>query len=242
MLQLHIEKSYVGDIPVRIVHPIRDEGKALILYHGWSRRGEYQTTEAAVFALHGYTVFVPDAIHHGEREALADYYQIEDYRIFWDTIRQNVREYEKLHAFVREKGYGTPIIAGHSMGGMSVLGIAARYPQLVRSVISFNGSGHWILSHLFMQARFGISLGRNWPLYDVLEKEQPLSHIEEIRSTPLFMTNGESDISVDPRAQAHFFEALETAGGDVTRITYPRLGHFVTTNMLDDALKWLGDK
>lgn len=56
------------------------------------------------------------------------------------------------------------------------------------------------------------------------------------------MTNGESDISVDPRAQAHFFETLEAAGGDVTRITYPRLGHFVTTNMLDDALKWLGDK
>ena len=128
------------------------------------------------------------------------------------------------------------------MGGMSVLGIAARYPHLVRSVISFNGSGDWLLSHLFMQARFGISLGRNWPLYDALGKEQPLSHIKEIRSIPLFMTNGESDISVDPRAQAHFFEALEAAGGDVTRITYPRLGHFVTTNMLDDALKWLGDK
>ena len=56
------------------------------------------------------------------------------------------------------------------------------------------------------------------------------------------MTNGESDISVDPRAQAHFFESLKASGGDVTRITYPRLGHFVTTNMLDDALKWLGDK
>lgn len=242
MLQLHIEKTCCEGIPVRIVHPIRDEGKALILYHGWSSRGEYQTTKAAVFALHGYTVFVPDAIHHGERDALSDYYRLEDYSIFWETIRQNVREYEALHDFVREKGYGMPTIAGHSMGGMSVLGIAARYPQLVRSVISFNGSGDWILSHLFMQARFGISLGRNWPLYDALEKEQPLSHIEEIRSIPLFMTNGESDISVDPRAQAHFFESLKASGGDVTRITYPRLGHFVTTNMLDDALKWLGDK
>ena len=103
MLQLHIEKSYVGDIPVRIVHPIRDEGKALILYHGWSSRGEYQTTKAAVFALHGYTVFVPDAIHHGERDALSDYYRLEDYSIFWETIRQNVREYEALHDFVRER-------------------------------------------------------------------------------------------------------------------------------------------
>lgn len=170
MLQLYLEKTCCEGIPVRIVHSIRDEGKALLLYHGWSSRGEYQTTKAAVFALHGYTVFVPDAIHHGERDALSDYYRLEDYSIFWETIRQNVREYEALHDFVREKGYGTPIIAGHSMGGMSVLGIAARYPQLVRSVISFNGSGDWILSHLFMQARFGISLGRNWPLYDALEK------------------------------------------------------------------------
>lgn len=56
MLQLHIKKTCCEGIPVRIVHPIRDEGKALILYHGWSSRGEYQTTKAAVFALHGYTV------------------------------------------------------------------------------------------------------------------------------------------------------------------------------------------
>ena len=126
------------------------------------------------------------------------------------------------------------------MGGMSVLGIAARYPHLVKSVISFNGSGDWLLSHLFMQARFGLSAGRDWPLYDVLEKEQPMSHIEEMKSIHIFMTNGECDISVDPRAQAHFFETLQAAGGHAARITYPRLGHFVTTNMLDDALKWLG--
>ena len=86
MLQLHIEKTCCEGIPVRIVHPIRDEGKALLLYHGWSSRGEYQTTKAAVFALHGYTVFVPDAIHHGERDALSDYYRLEDYSIFWETI------------------------------------------------------------------------------------------------------------------------------------------------------------
>ena len=40
MLQLHIEKTCCEGIPVRIVHPIRDEGKALLLYHGWSSRGE----------------------------------------------------------------------------------------------------------------------------------------------------------------------------------------------------------
>ena len=48
MLQLYIEKTCCEGIPVRIVHSIRDEGKALLLYHGWSSRGEYQTTKAAV--------------------------------------------------------------------------------------------------------------------------------------------------------------------------------------------------
>ena len=239
MLQLKTEKVYCGDIPVHIIHPAREEGKALLLYHGWSSRAEFQTTKAAIFALHGFTVFVADAMHHGERDALTDYYAAEDYPIFWQTILQNIKEYPKLLNFLKEKGYEKPVLAGHSMGGMSVLGIAAAYPDTMKSVISFNGSGDWLLSHLFMQARFGLAVTRDWPLYDVLAEKQPISHVEEMKELPIFMTNGEADISVDPRAQAHFYETLRQVGGHVTRVTYPRLGHFVTTNMIDDALKWL---
>ncbi len=242
MLQLQTEKQYAGRIPVHIIHPVKEEGKALLLYHGWSSCAAFQTSKAALFALHGYTVFVADAMHHGEREALSDYYAPADYNIFWETILQNVEEFPQLLNFLKEKGYEKPILAGHSMGGMSVLGIAAAYPDAMKSVISFNGSGDWLLTHLFMQARFGLAVGRDWSLYGTLEKQQPLAHVEEMKHLPIFMTNGDADISVDPRAQAHFFETLKAHGGQVERITYPRLGHFVTTNMIDDALKWLGEK
>ena len=241
MLQLRTEKIYCGDIPVHVVHPVREMGKAVLLYHGWSSRAEFQTTKAAVFALHGFTVFIADAMHHGEREALSDYYVAEDYPVFWETILQNIEEYPKLLSLLKEKGYEKPVLTGHSMGGMSVLGIAAAYPDTMKSVISFNGSGDWLLTHLFMQARFGMDAGRDWPLYDRLKEKQPLSHVEEMKHIPIFMTNGDADISVDPRAQAHFYEALHTSGGNVTRMVYPRLGHFVTTTMLDDALKWLNE-
>lgn len=242
MMQLYTEKVYVGGIPVYIVHPIREEGKAVILYHGWSSQAQFQLTKAAILAIHGYTVFIPDAMHHGERDALSDYYQVEDYDIFWKTILQNMEEYPKILSFVKEKGYEKPYIMGHSMGGMTVLGIGSVYPTTMKGIISFNGSGDWLLTHLFMQARFGMAVSPTWSLYSVLEEKNPLAHVESMKDIPIFMTNGESDISVDPRAQAHFYDTLQKSGGHGTRFTYPLLGHFVTTNMMDDALRWMETK
>ncbi|HBK27129.1 MAG TPA: alpha/beta hydrolase [Dialister sp.] len=239
MMQLKTEKVYVEGIPVHVVYPIQEEGKAVILYHGWSSQAQFQLTKAAILAIHGYTVFIPDAMHHGERDALTDYYQVEDYDIFWKTIFQNIEEYPKILSFVKTKGYKKPYIMGHSMGGMTVLGIGSTYPTTMKGIISFNGSGDWLLTHLFMQARFGIAASPEWNLYPVLKEKNPLAHVDEMKNIPIFMTNGESDISVDPRAQAHFYDVLKQSGGQATRITYPLLGHFVTTNMMDDAMRWM---
>lgn len=239
MIGLKVDKIYIGTIPVRVVHPIVDEKKAVVLYHGWSSQGEYQLSKAYLLAVAGYTVFLPDAANHGEREALADYYAVSDYPIFWRTIFQNIEEFPAIASYIAEQGFGKPFIMGHSMGGMSVLGIAVAYPRKVRAVVSFNGSGDWLLTHLFIQARFGVSVGKTWDLYDEVEAKSPINHVAEIKDIPIFMTNGEADISIDPRAQTHFAEELEKAGGHGTRITYPLLGHFVTTNMMDDAMKWM---
>lgn len=65
-----------------MVYPIRETGKTVIFYHGWSSKGELQVNRAAFLAVHGYTVFIPDAVNHGERHALSDYYTSEGYDIF----------------------------------------------------------------------------------------------------------------------------------------------------------------
>lgn len=95
------------------------------------------------------------------------------------------------------------------MGGLSVLGIAASHSAHLRGIVSFNGSGDWELSHLFMQARFGISFGRNWILYEELEKRNPLNHLSDIKRCPLLLINGECDTSIDPRAQVSFLMLLK---------------------------------
>lgn len=240
MIQFDTEILSVDGIPARLIHPLRaDCGRAAVFYHGWSSTGALQTTRAAVLAAHGYTVLLPDAVYHGARGTLPDYYSIGAYESFWQAIFQNVREFPALSAFLASRGFATPWVLGHSMGGMTVLGIAAEYPDGIRGAVSFNGSGDWLLTHLFIQARFGVLEPRDWPLYDAIAAASPLAHLDAVRRVPVFMTNGEADPSIDPRAQAHFADELDRAGGRAVRRTYPRLAHFVTTNMLDDAIAWM---
>ncbi len=95
-MQLKVEKVKYGSIPCYVVYPIRETGKTVIFYHGWSSKGELQVNRAAFLAVHGYTVFIPDAVNHGERHALSDYYTSEGYDIFWKTIFSNVEEFPFL--------------------------------------------------------------------------------------------------------------------------------------------------
>lgn len=239
MNQLKTEKIEIHGIPVILVHPPMETGKPAILYHGWSSRAEYQLTKASILAVNGYTVFIPEALYHGERGALKDFYQKEDYDIFWETIFRNMEEFPFLSDYIKERYSEKPFILGHSMGGLSVLGIGSAYGKDVKGIVSFNGSGDWLLTHLFIQARFGIYMKKDWPLYDEIEKKSPMAHLDTLKDVPIFMTNGDSDGSIDPRAQAHFYEELMKAGGKAERVVYPLLGHFVTTNMMDDGLQWM---
>lgn len=239
MNQLKTEKMEIHGIPVTIVHPPVETGKPAILYHGWSSCSEYQLTKASILAVNGYTVFIPEALYHGERGALTDYYQKEDYDIFWKTIFRNMEEFPFLSSYIKERFSEKPFILGHSMGGLSVLGIGSIHGQDLKGIVCFNGSGDWLMTHLFIQARFGMYVEKDWPLYDEIEKKSPINHLDTLKNVPIFMTNGDSDNSIDPRAQAHFYDELVKAGGKAERVTYPFLGHFVTTNMMDDGMKWM---
>lgn len=239
MNQLKTEKMEIHGIPVTIVHPPVETGKPAILYHGWSSCSEYQLTKASILAVNGYTVFIPEALYHGERGALTDYYQKEDYDIFWKTIFRNMEEFPFLSSYIKERFSEKPFILGHSMGGLSVLGIGSIHGQDLKGIVCFNGSGDWLMTHLFIQARFGMYVEKDWPLYDEIEKKSPINHLDTLKNVPIFMTNGDSDNSIDPRAQAHFYDELVKAEGKAERVTYPFLGHFVTTNMMDDGMKWM---
>ncbi len=239
MMQLEVKKGKIGDIPFHMVYPFNETGKSVILYHGWSSSGKSQLTRAALLALEGYTICVPDAVFHGERHPVSDYYTLESYDLFWKTIFNNIDEFPLLQEDFIKNGYQKPVIIGHSMGGMSVMGIAAKYGNEIEGAVSFNGSGDWELTHLFMQARFGYILGENWSLLKEIRQRSPLNHQTEMESIPLLLINGETDETVDPRGQMHFYNVMKNRNERIKKIIYPQLGHFVTTNMMDDAVQWM---
>lgn len=222
-----------------VVHPVHDMGKPVIFYHGWSSCIDFQLSKAYLLAVNGYTVYIPEMIHHGERNALENYYSVDMYPFFWSTIFKNMEEFPKIRDYISERCKKKPIIMGHSLGGLTVLGIGSIYENDLRGIVSFNGSGDWLLTHLFIQARFGYYVPRDWELYDELERRSPINHVKDMENVPILMTNGEIDISVDPRAQDHFSTEIKELNERVTHIKYPNLGHFVTMHMMDDALQWM---
>lgn len=239
MFQLKTETFNEQGIPVIAVYPPHPDKKAVILYHGWSSSAGMQISRAALLAVYGYTVFIPEAVHHGKRQALTDYYKVDDYPVFWETIFQNIEEYPALFHFTQKQGYETPVLMGHSMGGLSVLGIGAHHKDKVKRIVSFNGSGNWILTHLFLQARFGIKFDDRGSWYKKLEDLNPDHCTKSLKNIPILLINGENDQSIDPRAQENFYQHLMLEGGKAEHIVYPLQGHGITTNMIDDALQWI---
>ncbi len=240
-MEFETEKMYLGAIPLRAVHPVHESRRCVIFYHGWSSDAAAQESRAALLAAYGFHVLLPEAVNHGERGALSDYYTPEIYETFWETIFQNADECAAILAYVKSRGFSRPWIAGHSMGGMTTMQIAYRYAKEIAGAVCFNGSGDWTLTHLFMQASYGIDLGRDWPFYDEIASRNPLAHIEEMTGVPILMTNGEADTTIDPRAMTHFAEEFQKRGGRGKRILYPALPHVVTTNMLDDAICFMNE-
>ena len=238
-MEFKIEKTYVGEVPLRIMHPFSETKKCIVFYHGWSSEAEKQLSRAVLLCAAGYHVALPEAIHHGEWGALSDYESPDIYETFWETIFQNMEESGLILSYLKEKEYDAPWIMGHSMGGFTTMGVAYLHAKEIAGAVSLNGSGDWTLTHLFMQAAYGIDLGRDWAFYDEIASRNPISFLENYRNLPLCMINGEADTTVDPRAQWHFADELKKLTGNGTRITYPGLAHFVTTNMLDDALGFI---
>lgn len=219
--------------------PVNPRG-LVIWYHGWSSKMAGQELRALAFANAGWEVIVPAAIYHDNRGEI-DYEDPKSYPLFWKTLFQNVRESDIWMDYARENGYKLIVSSGHSMGGFSALGVAAQQ-KAVSGVVAINGSGHWPLSHLFFQARFGQMYPLAAEINKAVEEMSPHMHAQALKKKPFYLIHGAADNSVDPRADVEFATILQDAGADVKTEFIDDLGHFVTTGMLVSATDWLGKR
>lgn len=237
------EKVYIRDIPAILFRPKveKDKYPTIIFYHGWSSKKELQKMRGLILATVGFQVLVPDCIYHGERNPI-DYDKNPQY--FWDVLFKNIEESSIIiDALVNEYKADKDKISliGHSMGGFTSAGIFAINSN-IKSAVILNGSFAWTHFAEYMKGKLKLQMSDELQeLEEKIKKHDPFNKINELVDRPILMLHGQSDSVVPVEGQRLFYQRIEPLykdKGKIKLIEYPNLNHFVTTNMMEESIKW----
>lgn len=244
------EKIYIDNIPLIRLKPDLEVEKlpTIIFYHGWGSSKEGQRMRAYMLGNLGFQVLIPDSINHGERSSIDydDSNNLRDY--FWDTVVRSMEESEKILEFAIENldaDIDRIGVSGHSMGGFISSGIFTHNDKVKAGVI-LNGSCDW--SYFNQIAGKMAEKDSDIPIEDLLKEMEgkfihldPRDHMDKIKDRPILLLNGGADRVVPVEGQKQFYARARKVYSDkrlIKLIEYNYLDHFVTTNMMEDTLKW----
>lgn len=226
-MYLHVkeEAALAKDIPVLWILP-EAEAKDIVLiyYHGWGSDVESSRFRASIWAAADYPVLVVEQALHGARGS----WDYEDMDKLPAVIFENMKEFDAILACVRARFAEKKIVVcGHSMGGMTAMGLLAR--EEVAGVIALNGMGDW-------QA-----MSRT-PYKEAAETYDPMNHIDSHVNKAICMLNGELDDVVSPLYQKSYYEKIKDVyeGPLLSFEIVEGTSHVVTTNMMAMTLDFLG--
>jgi uncharacterized protein len=245
-------KIYIDSIPVIRLKPKIELQKfpTIILYHGWSSSKEFQRMRGYILSNLGFQVLIPDSVNHGERNPV-DYTDLSNMKdFFWITVLQSIEESEKIINYAIDNlnmDKARIGVTGHSMGGFISTGIFTHNRKIKTGVI-LNGSANWNHCNKLLVENFMDNIDNPEVLKEeVLKIESnistldPINHLDKIKDRPLLMINGGADNVVPMESQKLFYEEARKSYSDksiIDLIVYNNLGHFVTTNMMEDTSIW----
>lgn len=220
-----------------------DYWPTVYFYHGWSSSKEMQHIRAHLVTTMGYQVVVPDAKHHGERGQL-DYENEEVTQThFWETVFQNIEEFPGLNEYCIDYYHADRnriATMGHSMGGITAAGIAANCDG-IKTAVLMNGGLNWQgLNDAFFLSTDDEGKARIKETFTKGQHLDPAVHLRGGLELPIFTIHGEEDPTVPKVPDQDLVKELYPHGEGIVYLEHPGAGHVVTTNMMGDAILWLG--
>jgi len=207
----------------------------VFFYHGFTSSKLVYSYFAVALAQSGMRVIMPDAQQHGARfdgDESARLYQ------FWSILKSNIDEFSQLQQVLSER---YPVdeqriaVGGASMGGMTALGIMARYPQ-VRCVACLMGSGYFMSlgKSLFPPQALDLDALNKLADYDISHQ------LEKVGNRPLFLWHGEQDDVVPATETWRLEHALTEKGLDKHMLCLREAGvkHRITPTALEAARRF----
>lgn len=237
------ERLTIGGIPcIRLIPKgLETSYRTIIFYHGLDSSKDRQRIRGHILAGFGYQVLLPDAVHHGERDRKETEDPEKIGRYFWQAILTSLRESDSLVDKILGdlNSNGEIYVTGHSMGGFTAAGVATHNDR-IRGAIPMNGSFNWKRSSQILMEDMGLTADYDFPEREEMEALDPIKHIERLEGKRILMLNGEIDQEVSILPQKEFYNiARHVLDSRLDFIEYEGLGHFVTTNMLEDLLNYL---
>jgi dienelactone hydrolase len=237
----------IDEIPTLVLTPKNNTKlhPTVILYHGWGSSIERQRFRGFILSSLGYQVIIPCGIHHGNRESV-DHTKAENAgKYFWKIVFKNIEESDKVIDYAVKNLNADPNrigVCGNSMGGFTAAGVFTHNP-LLKALVVFNGSCNWDASNEGFLRALEIPEDIKAPkdLMEKLHTYNPMRNLGRIINRPILMLHGDSDTLVDVGPQREFYKEVAPKYEDSERlkfIEYPKLNHFVTTNMMEEAAIW----
>lgn len=217
----------------------------VIYYHGWSSNKENNLFLGEILAFHGYGVILPDAIHHGKRGALDNYYVEALRKYFWEVIFNSVNEYKSLaNAAVEKLGIEVDNIAvmGSSMGGFIASGVFASNKE-IKCLINMNGASAWEKAENVFKEMDKEKQGAATELQlEQIRQLDPMANKEALYPRPMLLLHGDSDTSISIDVQRYFYNEMKELYKDqsdrIKFIETPKLNHYKTVGMMEESIAW----
>ena len=228
-MYLHVneEMATAGSIPVLWVLPEAEaKDKIIIYYHGWGSDIESSRFRASIWAAADYPVLVVEEALHGARGS----WDYEDIQKLPEVVIENMKEFDAILACVRARFPEKQIVvAGHSMGGMTAMGLLAR--EEVAGVLALNGMGDWkiLAAEEYKKA---------------VDAYNPMNRTSEHKDRAICMLNGALDDVVDARYQKNYYEKIKKQHRGDAPLVFEIIegtSHVVTTNMMAMTLEFLAN-
>lgn len=237
-----VTKEEVNKIPFLKFKPKGYEGllPTIVYYHGWHSSKEFKRFEALAIASHGYQVVVPDALFHGERDAI-DHDNPENLeKYLWDIVLQSVEESREFIEGIIDNHNCDPSrigIMGSSMGAITAGGVFP-YNSNIKCLIGFSGSFAWTES-----IKMGQLPGENEENKRKIELYDPMNNKDKINNRSILILHGLEDSSLPIDGQRVFLNEMKPLYNknldSLQFIEVPNVNHYITTEMLERSIIWL---
>lgn len=210
----------------------------IIYYHGWHSSKEFIKFQAMSIASFGYQLIVPDALYHGERNAIDhdDPQNLDKY--LWEIIFQSIKESREFIEMIvkdHEADPGRIGVIGSSMGAFTAGGVFVENTDL-KCLVGFNGTFAW--KEAIMKDHLPASPKEN----HLIEQYDPMNNVDKIRGRAISILHGIDDTSVPIETQRIFYNKMSqlyTKNPEkLEMIEHSRINHKVTIGMLEGAITW----